>query len=127
MIKVTSNSPSIVWQSDNSYSLTTATGAVQWNGTYKRFEVSNGSNWTPIDNTVQLNPSTEMLEIMNWVKKKMKEEADEAELEVLARKNPAINDLVNQINEKKHQIEMVKSLIKSSDSSFAEVQVKISP
>jgi hypothetical protein len=127
MIKVTSNSPTIVWQSDNSYSVTTTTGAVQWNGTYKRFEVSNGTNWTPIENTVQLNASTEMLEIMSWVKKKMKEEADNAELEILARKNPAINDLVNQINEKKHQIEMVKSLIKSTDSSLSEVQVNISP
>lgn len=127
MIKVTSSSPSVVWQPDNSYSLTTVTGAVQWNGTYKRFEVSNGSSWIPIDNNVHLNPSSEILEIMNWVKKKIKEELDEAELTRLAKVNPTINDLINQIDEKKHQIEMVKSLIKSSDSSLTEVQVKTSP
>lgn len=127
MIKITSNGTPIVWQSDNTYSLPNVNGAVQWNGTYKRLEVSNGSSWIPIDPNVQLNPSSEMLEIVNWVKKKMKQELEETELENLAKENPTINDLLNQINDKKHQIEMVKTLLKSKNSTLQEVSVQTSP
>lgn len=120
MIKINSNCPNIVYSNDNTYNLPSVTGAIQWNGLTKKLEVSNGSTWLPIDNTVYLNTSEQMTRIIEWANKKISEEI---ELDRLAKENPAINDLVNQINEKKHQIEMVKTLIKK-DRDFGETETQ---
>jgi myo-inositol catabolism protein IolC len=48
--------------------------------------------------------------LLDWARKKRQEEM---ELEVLAKEHPSIKDLVDQINLKKEQIKMVKTLIQS--------------
>lgn len=108
MIRTTLNGYPIVSQSENTYSLPSYTGTVQWNGTMKKFQVSNGSGWTDIDNTVTYNVDTKLLQIMEWAEKKMREEK---ELEQLAKNYPAINDLLNQLKEKQEQIKIVKTLV----------------
>ncbi len=109
MIKIQNYGYPVVFQSDNSYSQPTATGAVQWNGMTKKFEVSTGGGWMAIDNTVQLNTDSQYASMVEWAKKKIQEEQ---ELEKLAETDPTIRDLYNQIKEKQEQIKMVQILTK---------------
>lgn len=113
MIKIQNYGYPVVFQTDNSYSLPAITGAVQWNGISKKFEVSTISGWAPIDNTIQLNSDAEYGNVMVWAKKKMQEEK---ELEALAANDPTVNDLVNQIKEKQEQIKMVQILKKQESN-----------
>lgn len=109
MIKIQNYGYPVVFQSDNSYSLPSTTGAVQWNGMSKKFEVSTGSGWIAIDNIVQLNTDSHYGDMVVWAKKKMQEEK---ELEALAKSDPTIKDLVDQIKEKQDQLKIVQILKK---------------
>ena len=84
------------------------TGMIRINNT--ELEVFNGSSWQMISSsyaTVSLDPETQ--DLLQWARKKRDEEL---EFESLAKDNPTINDLVNQIKEKQHQAKMVATLIK---------------
>ena len=88
-------------------------------------EVYDGMTWRTITGSLaNVGLSTEAENILDWARRKMMEEAD---LDRLARDNPAINDLVNQINEKKNQIEMVKALIKKDKNVDEEPQAYQAP
>ena len=86
-INFTGYSPGF-YQSDRSYNQPSITGAVQWNGNNKKFEVSNGSSWIPIDNTIVFHADIDIYKISQWVKGKM--EAEEREKE-LRKKYPALD------------------------------------
>lgn len=109
MIKIQNYGYPVVFQSDNTYSLPSTTGAVQWNGSTRRFEVSTGSGWVAIDNTVTLNTDSQYGTMVEWAKKKMQEEQ---ELAKLAETDPTVKDLVDQIKEKEDQLKMVQLLKK---------------
>ena len=81
------------------------TGDVRWNGQYKRFEVSDGANWIPIDNTVQITTDTYVAETLQWAKEKMREEQ---ELDKLAKDYPALENA-------RKQLDMIKVLVKSEE------------
>jgi len=108
MIRTTLNGYPLIYQSENTYSLPSYTGTVQWNGTMKKFQVSNGSGWTDIDNNITYNVDSRLYDIIQWAEKKMSEEK---ELEQLAKNYPAINDLLNQLKEKQEQLSVVKTLV----------------
>lgn len=102
MIKISissSSSESLFYQHDNSYSLPSFTGAVQWNGTDKCFQVSSGAGWHKIDPAVFLTMSSKYEEVMTWATTKMEEEK---RLNELAKLYPAVADarqhLANIIN-----------------------------
>ena len=102
MIKIQSYGSSPGWyQVDQSYQLPNITGAVQWNGTTKCFEVSNGASWQRIDNTVQISNSYDMSMIAQWVMNKMKEEE---ETKKLRSKYPALDEAYN-------HLELIKALV----------------
>ena len=102
MIKIQSYGPVPSWyQVDNSYNLPSITGAVQWNGTNKCFEVSNGASWQRIDNTVQVSHSHDMNMVAQWVMKKM---AEEEETKKLRSKYPALDEAYN-------HLELIKALV----------------
>lgn len=74
-------------------------------------KVFDGTSWKTLHGgyaTVEMTPDAESL--LDWARKKRQEEM---ELEVLAKEHPSIKDLVDQINLKKEQIKMVKTLIQS--------------
>ena len=108
MIKIQSNTP-LIWQNDTSYMLPNYTGAVQWNGQLKCFEVSMGGGWQKIENTISLTTDPRWESVINWAMKKMQEEE---ELARLVAKHPTLASLVAQKKETEKQIEMVKTLIK---------------
>jgi hypothetical protein len=104
MIKIQSYGSTPGWyQIDTSYNQPSITGAVQWNGATKCFEVSTGSTWQRIDNTVQIqNSGTYDINVIgNWVMKKMQEEE---ELKNLRSKYPALDEAYN-------HLEMIKALV----------------
>ena len=106
MIRIQQYGPTPGWyQTDNSYNLPSQTGAVQWNGTTKCFEVSTGPSggWQRIDNTVQINNNFDMHTISSWVMKKMNEEE---ELKKLRSKYPALDEAYN-------HLELIKALVTS--------------
>lgn len=94
MIKISISSSSggaltPLYQSDNSYYQPAVTGAVQWNGVEKCFQVSTGGGWQKIDNNIYLNISEEYEKVINWAKRKMEEDM---RLEQLASQYPAVVD-----------------------------------
>lgn len=113
MIRVNVTGMPIVWQHDNSYQQPSITGAIQWNGNTKKLQVSTGTSWVDIDNNITLNCDTNLMNVMRWAEKKMREEV---ELENLSQDYPAVKDLLNQIKEKQDQLKMVKTLINNGSN-----------
>ncbi len=96
-------------------------GTVKFDPASQNFQVNDGTNWINIPNdTVSIDLSYESKKALEWARRKRREEL---ELEELAKTNPAINDLVNQIKEKQNQLEMVKTLIKK-DRDFGESETQ---
>jgi hypothetical protein len=90
-------------------------GMIKFDPASQNFQVNDGTNWINIPNdSVTIDLSYESKMALQWARRKHREEL---ELEELAKTNPAINDLVNQIKEKQNQLEMVKSLIKKEPHS----------
>jgi hypothetical protein len=93
-------------------------GQLQYNTNLQRLEVYNGSSWQMLNMGtyyVGLNPDAES--IIDWARNKMRKEK---ELEQLAKDNVAINDLLQQVKEKQHQIKMVQTLLKSPGNVLEE-------
>ena len=104
MIKIQNYGSTPGWyQVDTSYNQPSITGAVQWNGATKCFEVSTGSTWQRIDNIVQIQNSSayDINVIGNWVMQKMQEEE---ETKNLRSKYPALDEAY------KH-LELIKALV----------------
>lgn len=99
----------VICQSDNTYTLPSFTGTVQWNGNLKRFQVSTGSSWVDIDNSVHYNVDSRLYDVIQWAENKM---IEEKELKEKAKNNPALNDLLNQRNEIDEKIKTVETLIR---------------
>lgn len=120
MIKMqfTGGSPHM-YQIDRSYNLPSITGAVQWNGSAKRFEVSNGSGWMPIDSTVEMQVSgpPDIWEMHKWIEEKKKEEAN---VKALRNKYPALDEAYN-------HLELIKALVISGPEVQNESDVQSSP
>jgi hypothetical protein len=110
MIRINHSGGVPFFQNDTSYNLPSSTGAVQWNGMSKKFQVSNGTAWLDIENSVTLNADHDYLMVMRWAREKMHEEH---ELERLAKENPTLKDLVDQLNYTKEQIKVVTTLLKA--------------
>lgn len=78
------------YQVDRSYNLPSVTGAVQWNGQFKCFEVSMGNGWQRIDNTIEMtNNGPDLWAMHKWIEEKKKEEE---ELKVLRSKYLALDE-----------------------------------
>lgn len=105
MIRTNFSSMLPIYQTDNSYSLPSYTGAVQWNGNLKRFQVSNGGGWADIDNNVYFNVDPRINEMFEWVQKKMEQEK---KMDNLAQKYPALKDA-------KEKFEIVYNLVTSGE------------
>lgn len=112
MIKIqfTGNMPGM-YQVDRSHNLPGVTGAVQWNGTTKRFEVSCGGSWMAIDNTVEMNSSgPDVWEMYNWIQQKKREEQ---EMQALRSKYPSLDEAY------KH-LDFIKALVKTGPEETVE-------
>lgn len=94
----------------NGYSGLQGVGNMRYNTTNQNLEVFDGNNWVMINMSIPsigLSGEAEML--LDWARKKRDEEQ---ELERLAKSNPTIKDLTDQIKQKQDQIKMVQNLIK---------------
>jgi len=106
MIRTTFNSNSnFIYQLDNSYSLPHYTGAVQWNGGTKKFQVSTGGGWTDIDNNIVFQVDGRLAEIIKWAEEKIKEEG---RMKELVAKYPALKDA-------KEKYEIIYNLVTSKE------------
>ena len=120
MIRIQQYGPTPGWyQTETSYNLPSQTGAVQWNGTTKCFEVSTGpgGGWQRIDSTVQIHNSYDMSIIAQWVTKKMREEE---ELKNLRSKYPALDEAYN-------HLDLIKALVTAGPQHSDEDQVQTGP
>lgn len=109
MIRTTFYGYPFIYQSDNTYSLPNYTGAVQWNGNVKKFQVSSGSTWYDIDNQINFNVDSKVQPILEWAEKKMREEK---ELEEKAKNNPTLADLLNQRKDIEEKIKTIEILVR---------------
>ena len=101
MINISTNN-GFMYQMNNDYNRPQVTGAVQWNGSTKRFEVSTGTSWLPIDNTVQISYSHDVFSLLEWVKMKKTQEEKMARY---ADQYPAIKDA-------KEKLDILVALVK---------------
>jgi succinate dehydrogenase/fumarate reductase-like Fe-S protein len=82
-------------------------------------EVFDGNNWVTLNMampSIGLNADAESL--LDWARQKRNEEL---ELQALAQEHPSIKDLVNDIENKKDQIKMIRTLIKSPGNAPVEM------
>jgi len=95
----------------NGYSGAQGVGNMRYNTSMQKIEVFDGNNWIQLNMGIQgIGLTSEAESLLNWAAKKRNEEL---EIESLAKDNPAIKDLVDQIKEKQHQVKMIKTLIES--------------
>jgi hypothetical protein len=95
----------------NGYSGAQGVGNMRYNTSMQKIEVFDGNNWIQLNMGIQgIGLTGEAESLLNWAAKKRNEEI---EIESLAKDNPAIKDLVDQIKEKQHQVKMIKTLIES--------------
>lgn len=86
-------------------------GMVRYNGNSNNVEVYDGMSWLIMQTSyanIELDADTQLL--IEWARKKRNEEV---ECEQLAKTNPAIRDLIDQIKQKEDQLKMVRTLLKS--------------
>lgn len=114
MIKINMMGSPIFYAYDKTYQQPGITGAVQWNGLTKCFEVSNGSSWTRIDNSIDITVDSTLGEMINWFQDKRQKEN---ELKRLAKEHPTIQSLLSDIEEKQKQLEMVQILLKEQSGA----------
>ena len=94
----------------NQYSGAMNVGDLRYNVSMQRLEVYDGSSWIELNTShasVGLTPDAERA--VDWAIRKQREDAD---LESLAKSNPAIADLLNQKKELDDKIKMVQTLMK---------------
>lgn len=77
---------------------------------YGRMEVYDGSTWTTIGESEYV-LSNEVLDVLNWANEKME---NEVKLDELAKKYPAVRDMLVQILEKQEQLDMLVKLVESN-------------
>ena len=85
-------------------------GDLRYNSSMQRLEVYDGNMWMELNTShasVGLTPDAERA--LDWAIKRQREDAD---LESLAKSNPAIADLLNQKKELEDKIKMVQTLIR---------------
>jgi len=95
----------------NGYSGLQGVGNMRYNTSSQNMEVFDGNNWVMLNMAIPnigLNSDAESL--LDWARQKRNEET---ELLGLAQEHPSIKDLVNDIENKKDQIKMIRTLIKS--------------
>jgi hypothetical protein len=93
-------------------------GNMRYNTSSQNVEVFDGNNWVMLNMSIPsigLNSDAESL--LDWARQKRNEEL---ELQSLAQEHPSIKDLVNDIENKKDQIKMIRTLIKSPGHDTAQ-------
>jgi hypothetical protein len=95
----------------NGYSGLQGVGNMRYNTSSQNMEVFDGNNWVMLNMSIpSIGLSTDAESLLDWAREKRNEEI---ELQELAKTHPSIKDLVNDIENKKDQIKMIKTLIKS--------------
>lgn len=97
MIRITSHTQPIVWQIDKEYLLPAQSGQVRWNGNRKEFEVCDNQSgtWYRINPEIELRSDSQLVEVLEWAKKKM---VEEKKIEELAKQYPAVKDLKEKLD-----------------------------
>ena len=103
----------------NGYSGLQGVGNMRYNTSSQNMEVFDGNNWVMLSMAIpSIGLSTEAESLLDWARKKRDEEF---ELQSLAQEHPSIKDLVNDIENKKDQIKMIRTLIKSPGNDPVEM------
>ena len=93
------------------YSNAPGVGNMRYNPSSQNIEVYDGSTWIILSaHHANINLSDEAVSLLQWAKKKMLKEAERNQL---AETNPAIKDLISQIQQKEEQINMIQTLLNS--------------
>lgn len=92
-------------------------GALAYDSNSQHLKVYDGASWVTIGGGgATVNLSHDAINILNWARAKMREEA---ELNELCAQNPTIKDLVDQMNNDianhQHKIQMVRNLLKEEE------------
>jgi len=93
-------------------------GNMRYNTSSQNMEVFDGNNWVMLNMSIpSIGLNVEAESLLDWARQKRDEEL---ELQTLAQEHPSIKDLVNDIENKKDQIKMIRTLIKSPGHNTAQ-------
>lgn len=96
-------------------------GNMRFNTINQNIEIYDGFAWIVMSTGfTSIGLTGEAESLLDWAKKKRDEEL---ERDRLAQSNPAIQDLMKQINDKEEQIKMIMTLIKSPGYNTDETKV----
>jgi hypothetical protein len=95
----------------NGYSGLQGVGNMRYNTSSQNMEVFDGNNWVMLNMAMpSIGLTGEAESLLDWARQKR---IEELELQALVQEHPSIKDLVNDIENKKDQIKMIRTLIKS--------------
>jgi hypothetical protein len=102
----------------NGYSGSQGVGNMRYNTSSQNMEVFDGNNWVMLNMAIpSIGLNVEAESLLDWARQKR---IEELELQALAQEHPSIKDLVNDIENKKDQIKMIRTLIKSPGHDTAQ-------
>ena len=103
----------------NGHSGLQGVGNMRYNTSSQNMEVFDGSNWVMLNMAMpSIGLNTDAESLLDWARQKR---IEELELQALAQEHPSIKDLVNDIEKKKDQIKMIRTLIKSPGNEPVEM------
>jgi len=103
----------------NGYSGSQGVGNMRYNTSSQNMEVFDGNNWVMLNMAIpSIGLNVEAESLLDWARQKR---IEELELQALAQEHPSIKDLVNDIENKKDQIKMIRTLIKSPGNEPVEM------
>lgn len=103
----------------NGHSGLQGVGNMRYNTSSQNMEVFDGNSWVMLNMAVpSVGLTGEAESLLDWARQKR---IEDLELESLAKEHPSIKDLVNDIEKKKDQIKMIKTLIKSPGNEPVEM------
>jgi hypothetical protein len=103
----------------NGYSGLQGVGNMRYNTSSQNTEVFDGNNWVILNMSIpSIGLSSDAESLLDWARQKR---IEELELQSLAQEHPSIKDLVDDIEKKKDQIKMIRTLVKSPGNDPVEM------
>jgi hypothetical protein len=89
---------------------TNGAGVVRFNPLTSRMEVNDGTLWIEAGTEVQIHLSSEAVNAIDWVKKKM---AEEEELKRIAATNQALRSALDNVEQARRELDLIFNLTKT--------------
>jgi hypothetical protein len=85
-------------------------GMVRYNPNMSRMEVNDGAVWLGLGDDIRLELSKDAIDVIDWAKNKM---AEEAEIKRLAESRPALKTALDNVEQARRELDLIFNLSKT--------------